>query len=106
MMGTYLCGLQNMKPKACKIWPFKIFLHPKYGTAKEALYPYRDQAFYVYVDPACTGLIWGQPIPEFKFKTLPEFVDVALGLRKKQFHSTSKLHCQPQSYVFRGRRLI
>jgi len=95
-----------MKPLACKIWPFKIFLDPKFGSPNEALYRYRDRNFFVYVDPACTGLSWGKPTPEFKYKKLPEFIDVAMGILKKQLYSTSKIKFQPNPYIFRGRNII
>jgi Fe-S-cluster containining protein len=103
---SYRCGLQYMKPLACKVWPFKIFDKPKFGRPNEALYTYRNKNFYIYVDPACTGLSWGKPVPEFKYRTLPEFIDVAVGLERKQFHSTSKIQSHPRPYVFRGRNLI
>jgi len=103
---SYFCGLQNMKPKACKIWPFKIFSRPKYGTPREALYTYRGRNFFVYVDPACIGLSWGKPSQEFKYRTLPEFIEIAAGLREKQFHSTSKIPYRPHPYAFRGRTLF
>ena len=101
-----VCGLQYMKPLACKIWPFKVFDKPKFGRPDEAVYRYRNNNFYVYVDPACTGLNWGKPAPEFKYKTLPEFIDVAVGLRNQQFHSTSKIQCRQNPASFRGRDLF
>ena len=104
--NTCHCGLQYMKPLACKIWPFKISDKPKFGNPKEAHYKYREKDFFVYVDPACTGLTWGNPTAEFKFRTLPEFIDVALGLRNQQFYSTSKINGQRESYRFRGRSVI
>lgn len=104
--GNYLCGLQYMKPLACKIWPFKIHDKPKYGKPKEALYRYRDRDFFVYVDPACTGLAWGTPVAEFKARILPEFIDVAVCLRKSQVYSTSKAARRPNLYQFRARRLL
>ena len=106
MGDSSICGLQYMKPLACKIWPFKIFDNPKFGKPNEALYRYQNKNFYIYVDPACTGLSWGKPTPEFKYRTSPEFIDVALGLRKQQFHSTSKIQCRQNPYVFRGRKLV
>ncbi len=103
---TFVCGLQHMKPKACKIWPFKIFYRPKYGVPKEALYKHRGRCFFVYLDPECTGISWGKPNQEFKYRTLPEFIDVAVGLREKQFYSTSKIQYQSYRYAFRGRTLV
>ena len=104
--NTCHCGLQYMKPLACKIWPFKVSDKPKFGNPKEAHYRYREKDFFVYVDPACTGLIWGNPTSDFKFRTLPEFIDVAVGLRDRQFYSTSKNSDKRGSYRFRGRSVI
>ncbi len=39
--NNYYCGLQNMKPEACKIWPFKVLSEPKYGEPNQAAYDYR-----------------------------------------------------------------
>lgn len=103
---TYICGLQHTKPKACKIWPFKIHSSPKYGRPVEAHYRYRNKNFFIYVDPLCTGLSWGIPNQEFIFRILPEFVEVAIGVRDKQFHSTSKFLRQPSYYPSIGRRLF
>ena len=36
--NNYYCGLQNMKPEACKLWPFKVLSEPKYGEEKQAAY--------------------------------------------------------------------
>jgi len=104
--NTPACGLQHAKPLACKIWPFKVFNEPKFGDRREALYGYRGHNFYVYVDPACNGLHLGKPTNDFKYKILPEFIDVALGLRQKQHYSTSKTRVQPFHQPFRGRTVI
>ena len=103
---TCYCGLQYMKPTACKIWPFKIFLNPKFGKPDWALYRYRNKSFYIYVDSACTGLSWGKPTPELMYRVLPEFIDVAIGLRKQQFYSTSKIQTRISKTQFRGRNLF
>lgn len=103
---TPSCGLQHAKPLACKIWPFKVFNEPKFGHGREALYAYLGRDFYVYVDPACTGLHLGKPTTDFKYKILPEFIDVALGLRQNQYYSTSKTRVQSFYQPFRGRRVI
>ena len=103
---TNVCGLQYMKPLACKIWPFKVFDHPKFGKPDEALYRYLDKNLFIYVDPACPGLTLGKPDVNFKHKILPEFVDVAVGLQRKQLYSTSKIQFQPRHHPFRGRTVI
>jgi Fe-S-cluster containining protein len=95
LYGKWACSLQPMKPIACKLWPFKISDNPKYGKPNQALYYTSDQRkLYVYVDPACIGLQWGTPNQNFQTVTVPEFVDLALGLRRKQFYSTSQLPSQ------------
>jgi Fe-S-cluster containining protein len=88
--NTCLCSVQNMKPSACKLWPFKISDKPKYGRSKEAEYSLSSVKLYVYVDPTCVGLRFGTPSPEFVSFVLPEFVDLALGQRRKQFYSTAR----------------
>lgn len=90
-LDRWLCGLQEMKPRACKLWPFKIYDKPKYGRPREAFYTRWGKKFFIYVDPFCMGLRWGDPTQEFTQKTLPEFVEIALGLREKQHYSTSDI---------------
>jgi len=87
--GKWLCALQHMKPMACKLWPFKVSDKPRYGRPNEAVYNYGEKKLYVYVDPSCVGLQWGNPAQDFLNTTMIEFVVLALGLREKQFYSTS-----------------
>ncbi len=94
--GKGFCSLQHMKPKACKLWPFKILQRPKYGRAREAEYNYAGRKLFIYVDPSCTGLTWGNPTTNFLKTTLTEFIELALGLRKKQVYSTSQMLHSPQ----------
>jgi len=99
--GKWLCALQYTKPVACKLWPFKISDKPKYGRPNEAVYNYVDgKKLYVYLDPSCIGLRWGSPTQDFLYSIIPEFIDIALGLRKKQFYSTSQLPI-PQPWKLR-----
>jgi len=91
VMGHWVCGLQDMKPQACKLWPFKVYSYPKYGRPNEAVYPYLGRKFYVYVDPFCRGIRWGTPTPTYMYRVIPEFIDIALGRREKQYYSTSRL---------------
>lgn len=88
--GTWLCGIQWSKPKACKLWPFKIHDRPRYGRDNEAIYRFGDRDLFVYVDPYCLGLTWGIPTRRFTYETLPEFIEIALGRREKQFYSTGR----------------
>jgi hypothetical protein len=87
----YLCGLQHMKPKACKLWPFKIFGEPQYGYASNAVYSYGENQLFVYADSTCSGLRYGKPTLEFSECTLKEFVEIALGVRNNQFKTTADL---------------
>jgi Fe-S-cluster containining protein len=86
--GAHFCGIQNDKPQACKIWPFKILNKPKFGCEKEAAYAYAGGVFYVYADSTCTGLTFGRPRYDFANYTLREFVEVALGVRRNQLKTT------------------
>jgi len=103
---TWLCGLQDMKPKACKLWPFKVLSGPKFGRPDEAIYEDRGRSFFVYVDPACIGIRWGKPTQDFMYKTLPEFIEIALGLREKQYYSTSRIPYRLQYFRVRGRKIV
>ena len=86
--GACMCGLQNTKPGACKQWPFKVLLEPKFGDANHALYRYGDLNLFVYADSICSGLRYGNPIWEFGAVTLREFVEITLGKRQTQHNST------------------
>ncbi|MEM2971763.1 MAG: YkgJ family cysteine cluster protein [Candidatus Bathyarchaeia archaeon] len=100
-----LCGLQHMKPKACKLWPFKVLGKPKFGYAREAEYCYGESKFYVYADSACNGLRFGTPTWEFANQKLKEFVEIALGRRSQQFKTTADMgFLQPYALSFGVRR--
>lgn len=87
--NMHLCGLQYMKPKACRLWPFKVLSRPKYGYAEEAVYYYGRHKFFVYADSTCSGLRYGKSREEFAKYTLKEFVEIALGYRWNQFKTTA-----------------
>jgi len=89
LYDRWLCALQHTKPTACKLWPFKISERPRYGRPIEALYNYRGRRLFIYVDPSCVGIRWGKPTTDFTNTTLTEFVELALGIKKKQYYSTS-----------------
>jgi len=91
-----------MKPIACKLWPFKIHGKPKFGRPNEASYTYRGKKLFIYVDPSCIGIRWGNPTHKFTYKVMPELVEIALGMREKQYYSTSKIH--PYSLLLRANR--
>lgn len=104
--SMHLCGLQQMKPKACKLWPFKIASKPEFGYANEANYRYGESKFFVYADSTCSGLRYGNPTWDFTNYTLKEFVEVALGIRSKQYKTTanlSSLQPYPEFRVIRNK---
>ena len=88
LAGTYLCGLQNMKPNACKLWPFKVLAEPKYGEAKQAAFNYAGKQLFIYADSMCAGLRYGSPSWDFISLILKEFVGLALGTCKAQHNTT------------------
>lgn len=96
--NTYMCGLQNMKPQACKLWPFKILTKPKFGNANEAAYDYGGSTFFVYADSMCNGLIYGKPKWEFANLTLKELIQIALGVRSEQYKTTAEM-VFPRTYT-------
>lgn len=85
------CTLQNMKPKACQIWPFKVLMRPQFGLVNEAVFPLGDNKVFVYVDPNCHGVRFGSPTYEFANFTLKEFVEIAAGVRVHQSKTTSRV---------------
>jgi Fe-S-cluster containining protein len=85
---SYFCGLQGMKPEACKLWPFKILAEPKFGEPSQAAFDYRGNRLYVYADNMCSGLRYGTPTWDFAHTTVKEFAELALGLRQVQYKTT------------------
>jgi uncharacterized protein len=86
--NSYFCGLQSMKPEACKIWPFKVLSEPKYGEPKKAVYIYKGVPLFVYADTMCSGLRYGTPTWDFRYTTIKEFVEIALRIRQVQYKTT------------------
>jgi hypothetical protein len=99
---TYYCGLQNMKPHACKLWPFKVLSEPKYGQARQAVFNYGGRQLFIYADAMCAGLRYGNPTWEFNHQTLAEFAELAVGARQTQSKTTRNLDFAPR---FQARRL-
>ncbi len=100
--NKYYCGLQNMKPDACKLWPFKVLSQPKYGQSRKAAFNYGGRQLFIYADVMCSGLSYGSPTWEFNYLTLTEFAELALGTRQTQYKTTSNLEFIPH---FQARRL-
>ncbi len=89
--NTNFCGLQNMKPGACKQWPFKVLFEPRFGDANHALYNYGNLKLFVYADSNCSGLRYGSPSWEFATMTIREFVELTMGKRQNQLKTTNFL---------------
>jgi Fe-S-cluster containining protein len=89
--NTAFCSLQRTKPQACKLWPFKILDRPKFGSPSNASYRFGNRRLFIYADAACTGLTFGAPTHDFAYSVIPEFIEIAFGLRQKQFKSTAIL---------------
>lgn len=84
-----ICSLQYAKPQACRLWPFKVLDKPKYGRPNDAVYYYGGRRLYVYVDSVCSGIRYGVPAQDFDYSVIPEFIEIALGVRRRQFKSTA-----------------
>lgn len=80
-----------MKPKACKLWPFKVLSKPKFGYGNEAVHHYDGNKFFMYADSTCSGLRYGRPTPGFTDHTLKELAEIALGRRNSQYETTANI---------------
>lgn len=87
----WLCGVQDDKPLACQIWPFRVLNRPMYGRKQEAKYECEEWKGYVYVDPRCPKLIYGKPTVNFTNKIVKEFIQIALWRMEHQKYSTASL---------------
>jgi len=85
-----------------------IFLHKLYDMwrPRSASYGYRDKTLFIYADPVCEGIRWGNPTQEFAHATLPELVQITLGLQEKQYYSTSRIFYQPWFNQAKGRKIV
>lgn len=81
-----ICSIQNYKPLACKLWPFYVYRKPLRDRDKKlAIYSYKEEVFYIYVDPSCKGLNKGfTPISEI----IKEAVKLYVGEQRKQVLTT------------------
>jgi len=87
--GLWICGLQQEKPHACKMWPFRVSDYPTYGRKAIAKYETEGWAGYVYVDPRCPHLIFGKSTQHFKNEVVAEFVRISLHTIMRQRFSTA-----------------
>ena len=87
--GRWLCGIQDVKPMSCRLFPFKICFKPLYGREGESFFPYAGKRVHIYVDVDCRGIEWGKPKAELVRKVLPEFVGLRMKEASRQFYSTA-----------------
>lgn len=86
-----LCSLQalDMKPVACKVWPFKVLPKPaKNDREFDGLYQTADKKeYFVYINPRCSGINKGNP---FQLqRSVEEIIAFWNGSKKQQRYSTS-----------------
>jgi len=86
--GRWLCTIQGMKPLACMLYPFRVSKEPKHTRESYAYFKYRGVGLYIYLDPHCPGIKLGTPDQDFLNRTLPEILEISLGLTRRQHYST------------------
>jgi len=86
----WLCGIQDIKPGACRLWPFKVCKEPTYGRREEAIFKCAYGDLYIYVDPKCNGIQYGFPSREFVSKVILEFIELGLGGSNRQLYTTCR----------------
>ncbi len=90
IQGRWLCTIQTVKPLVCKLWPFRIYDHPKHGDPELASFTYRRRQIFVYCDQRCSGVSPGSPSPHLVSSVVPEFAAIALGEKVPQTFSTAR----------------
>lgn len=81
-----LCGIQNRKPLSCRLFPFSI--HRRGDDS--ALFEYKNEEFYVYVDLFCPNVKLGKPSREFVRK-VEDAVKLVMGEKRDFIGLTAKL---------------
>lgn len=89
--GKWICGIQQIKPIVCKLFPFLI---SKSGN-KKALYIYKGKPYNVYLERKCKGIKLGKPSKEFFYKQIPVAIEERLNPEKSQHLITSQLFRYP-----------
>ncbi len=89
--GRWFCGLQKTKPLVCKLWPFIVTRRPRHGHSELASFGDGYFKCYVYVDPKCRGIRWGEPSSMMVERILPEVLKISLEKERGQTYSTSRI---------------
>ena len=95
--GLGLCALQGEKPYLCQMWPFRVLNSPTYGREDRARYEGKDWAVYIYADPRCPAIVYGECTPSFRNDVLKEFVQLAIGKSISQNYSTARVSVSRQN---------
>ncbi len=96
LMGRWICTLQEQKPTACRLFPFRLNNKPIYKRGDNARVQMGDKTYYLYMDPNCKGITLGKPTERFARQIVPEIVRIGMGLPVKQRFTTSKsIHWRP-----------
>ncbi|NHW00053.1 MAG: YkgJ family cysteine cluster protein [Thaumarchaeota archaeon] len=74
----FVCRIHNEKPYACRIFPFRISRTAKYGYDELSFFKYGGEAFHVYLEKNCRGIVLGEPSLEFTGRTIPRFLQLYL----------------------------
>ncbi|MHA1706257.1 MAG: YkgJ family cysteine cluster protein [Promethearchaeota archaeon] len=86
--GISFCMIQELKPYVCKLFPFFI---TKTGE-REALYIYKNEPYYVYVNTFCPQVKYGIPSFNFVKIVIPEAIQLSLNPRSGIINLTTKFH--------------
>ena len=90
LMNRWVCTLQAKKPTACRLFPFRIHKEPVYKHGENAKINFNRKPVYLYLDPACDGIVTGKPSNRFKNEVVPEIIKIGMGYPVKQKYTTSK----------------
>ena len=104
IQGRWLCTIQTVKPRVCKLWPFRIYDHPKHGDPELASFTYRRRQIFVYCDQRCSGISPGYPSTHLVHIVIPEFAAIALRDRVAQTFSTARMRLSTYVQPVQSRR--
>lgn len=89
--GKYVCKIQEDKPQVCKLFPFRIYTHPKFNYKNSSEFRYNGKLYYIYLDLSCNGIKFGRPSEELVSKVIPEVLEIYEKRRSIQEYSTCSL---------------
>jgi len=96
LCGKWICAIQQIKPIACKIFPFSI----SKSSNKKALYKYKGTLYNIYLERSCKGIKLGNPSNEFIYQILPKAIELSLNPENLHNILTSQLLLDPLNQYF------